>query len=250
MREQKQFVDINSHIVFGADDGAETLDEALEMLRRDREEGAAAVFATPRYEPERGFAPEASYVLEKFAILKEAAAKEFPDVRLFLGSECYGAWDLARRIHRNEAFRMNGTDYVLVAFLEYGSIDETPEKIRTNMAEFQRQGLRPIITQPESCRTLAEDRELLRELTDSGVLLQVNAFNLDLNLSVRTKEMAQWLARERLISFIGSDTHGRFPKRTPRLKEGIAWLYDHTDKAYADAVCFGNAIRLLTGIGK
>ena len=243
-------MDIHSHIVFGADDGVGTLDEALEMLRRDREEGAAAVFATPSYAPESGFAPEASYVLEKYAILKEAAASELPDLRLFLGSECYCAWDLSRRIHRNEAFRMNGTDYVLVSFLEYGSIDETPERIQANMEELRRNGLRPIIAQPECCRTLAENRDLLRELTDSGALVQVNAFNLDLNLSVRTKEMAQWLAKERLITFIGSDMHGRFPKRTPRLKEGVAWLYEHTDSAYADDVCFGNAIRLLTGIRK
>ena len=241
----RQFVDIHSHIIFGADDGVGTLDEAIEMLKRDRAEGAVAVFATPHYAPENGFSPEASYVREKFAILQEAAAKEIPDLRLFLGTECYCAWDLARRIHRNEAFRMNGTDYVLVEFLEYGSVDETPEMIRANLAELRRQGFKPILAHPESSRTLAENRELLRELTDSGVLLQVNGFNLDLNLSVRTKEMAQWLARERLISFIGSDMHGRLPKRTPRMKEGIAWLYEHTDREYADAVCFGNAVRKL-----
>ena len=247
MDGQKLFVDIHSHIIFGADDGAGSLDEALEMLKRDREEGAAAVFATPRYAPESGYAPEAASVMEKFEILREAAAKEVPDLRLFLGSECYCAWDLARRIHRNEAFRMNGTDYVLAAFHEYGGPDDSPGRIRENLAELQAQGFRPILAQPEACRTLAENRDLLRELTDSGVLLQVSAFNLDLNLSVRTKEMAQWMAEERLISFIGSDMHGRFPKRTPRMKEGVAWLYAHTDKAYADAVCFGNAIRLLTG---
>ena len=245
MSEVRQFVDIHSHIIFGADDGAGTLDEALEMLKRDREEGAVAVFATPCYAPERGYAPEASFVLEKFALLREAATREIPDLRLFLGSECYCARDTARRIHRNEAFRMNGTDYVLVEFLEYGSIDETPEKIRANIAEMQRQGLRPVIAHPETNRTLAENRDLLRELADAGALIQVNGFNLDRNLSVRTKEMAQWLARERLVSFVGSDMHGCRPGQTPRMKEGIAWLYEHTDREYADAVCFGNAVRML-----
>ena len=242
---ERQFVDIHSHIIFGADDGAETLDEAVEILKRDRAEGAVAVFATPHYAPEKGFAPEASYVREKFAILKEAAEKEIPDLRLFLGSECYCARDLARRIRRSEAFRMNGTDYVLTEFSEYGSMEETPEMIRGNMAELLRQGFKPILAHPESCRTLAENRDLLRELTDMGVLLQVNGLNLEMNLSVRTKEMAQWLARERLISFIGSDMHGFLPKRTPRMREGIAWLYANMDREYADAVCFTNAVRRL-----
>ena len=245
MSDVRQYVDIHSHIIFGADDGAGSLDEALELLRRDREEGAVAVFAAPRYSPEKGFAPEASYVLEKFAALREAAAAEIPDLRLFLGSECYCARDLARRIHRNEAFRMNGTDYVLTAFSEYGDTDETPEMIRSNLAELQRQGFRPILTRAESSRTLAENRDLLKELADSGVLFEVNGFNLDRNLSVRTKETAQWMARERLISFIGSDMRGCAPGQTPRMKEGIAWLYEHTDREYADTVCFGNAVRLL-----
>lgn len=250
MSDIRQYVDIHSHIIFGADDGAGTLDEAVELLRRDREEGAVAVFATPRYSPEKGFAPEASYVLEKFSLLREAAAKEMPEIRLFLGSECRCAWDLTRRIHRNEAFRMNGTDYVLTSLPEYGSPDETPEMIRANLAELQRQGLRPILAHPESSRMLAERRDLLREIAGSGVLFLVNGFNLDLNLSIRTKETAQWLARERMISFLGSGMRGCRPGQTPRMKEGVAWLYENTDKAYADAVCFGNAVRLLIAPGQ
>ena len=36
--------------------------------------------------------------------------------------------------------------------------------------------------------------------------------------------------------------HGtRRGARKPRMKEGLAWLYEHTDEAYADAVAFGNA---------
>ena len=215
LRIERQFVDIHSHIVFGADDGAGTLDEAVEMLKLDRREGAVAVFATPSYAPEKGFAPEAACILEKFAMLQETAAKEIPELRLFLGSECRCAWEM----------------------------------IRANLAELRRQGLRPIVTHPESCRTLAENRDLLREIVESGVLLQVNGFNLDLNLSVRTKEMAQWLAREHLISFIGSDMRGCAPGRKPRIRDGIAWLYEHTDKDYADAVCFGNAVRMIIAAG-
>ena len=143
---------------------------------------------------------------------------------------------------------MNGTDYVLVEFLEYGSVDETPDRIRTNIAELRRQGLRPVIAHPESNRTLAENRDLLWEMADAGALIQVNGFNLDLNLSVRTKEMAQWLVRERLVSFIGSDMRSCRPGQTPRMKDGVAWLYEHTDREYADAVCFGNAVRMLIAL--
>ena len=246
MGEMKKFIDIHSHIIFGADDGAENLAEAVELLKLDREEGAYAVFATPHYGRENGYAPDAGLVMQKFELLKERAAGEVPEIRLYLGTEWYCAWNLAERVRRREAFRMNGTDYVLAEFLEYSSVHESAEKIFNNVMELKSRGFMPILAHPERYRALQEDREPLKELHEAGVLLQVNAYDLELNSSFRTRSLAQWLASERMISFIGSDMHGLPPKkRPPRMKEGVRWLYEHTDEAYADAVCFGNAERLL-----
>ena len=33
MPERKRFIDIHSHIIFGADDGAQSLKEAVELLK-------------------------------------------------------------------------------------------------------------------------------------------------------------------------------------------------------------------------
>lgn len=242
----KRFIDIHSHIVFGADDGAESLKEALWLLKQDRDEGASAVFATPHYGRENIYTPDAGGVMQKFEMLKERAAEEVPEVRLYLGTEWYCAYNLAERVRRRDAFRMNGTDYVMAEFLEHKGKHEPWEKIRGNLLELKRQGFRPILAHPERYRALQEDWERLRELSDGGILLQVNAYDLELNSSARTRELAQWLAKERMISFIGSDMHGYPPKkRDPRMKEGITWLYGHTDEAYADAVAFGNAEKLL-----
>ena len=49
MTETRRCVDIHSHVVFGADDGAGSLAEAIELLKLDLAEGADTVFATPHY---------------------------------------------------------------------------------------------------------------------------------------------------------------------------------------------------------
>ena len=240
----KKFVDTHSHIVFGADDGAESLKEALELLKADRDEGAYAVFATPHYGRENGYAPDAAGVMQKFELLKERAAEEVPEVRLYPGTEWYCAWDLGDRVHRRDGFRMNDTEYVLAEFLEYGMTHEPWEKISGNLAELRKRGFRPVLAHPERYGALQEEWERVRILHEDGVLMQVNAYDLELNWSVRPRELAQWMAKERLIEFIGSDMHGLPPKRMPKMKEGVAWLYEHTDEAYADTVCFGNAEEL------
>ena len=242
--EKKPFIDIHSHIIFGADDGAQSLTEAVELLELDREEGAVAVCATPHYGRENIYTPDAAMVMQKFELLKERAAEEVPGLRLYLGTEWYCAWTLSERIHRREAFLMNGTDYALVEFLEYDGGHETAEKILTNLLKLKSDGFRPILAHPERYKAMQEDWEKLREITDHGILLQVNAYDLFLNVHPKTKALSQWLAKERMISFIGSDMHGVF-KRPPRMEEGIDWLYENTDEEYADAVAFGNAEKLL-----
>ena len=246
MEEKYQFIDIHSHIIYGADDGAGSLGEAVRLLELDQEEGAAAVFATPHYGKENGYAPDAAGVMQTFERIRERAAEEVPGLQLYLGTEWYCAWNLGERIRRREAFRMNDTDYVLVEFLEYSDEHESADRILTNLAEVKRQGFKPILAHPERYKAMQEDWNLAKRVCDLGVLMQVNAYDLDLNWKIRTKELAQWLAEERMISFIGSDMHGVYNgKRVPKMKEGIRWLYEHTDREYADAVAFGNAERLL-----
>ena len=51
-------VDIHSHVLVQVDDGAQSMDEAMELLRLDWEEGARVVYATPHYGIENGYAPD------------------------------------------------------------------------------------------------------------------------------------------------------------------------------------------------
>ena len=98
-------------------------------------------------------------------------------------------------------------------------------------------------------KALQQDWDLAKRICDLGVLLQVTAYDLFLNQKEATRSLAQWMAKEHLISFLGSDMHGTRPgKRTPRMKEGICWLYENVDKEYADEIVFGNAERYLLNI--
>ena len=246
MAELKRFIDIHSHIIFGADDGAQSLMEAVRMLKLDRDEGAFAVFATPHYGRENNnYTPDAAMVMRNFELLKERAAEEVPEVRVYLGTEWFCSYDLADRVRRRDAFRMNGTDYVLTEFREWCGMHEDADVITENLTRLRESGYRPVLAHAERFRALQDDWDLARRIREGGTLLQVNAYDLYLNSGARTRNLAQWLAKERLASFVGSDMHGtRAGARKPRMKEGIDWLYEHTDEAYADAVAFGNAEEL------
>ena len=79
-------VDIHSHVIVGVDDGAQSTEEAMELLRLDWEEGVRTVFATPRFGMENGRAPGSDDIWFGFNRLKEAARQAVPGMEISYGN--------------------------------------------------------------------------------------------------------------------------------------------------------------------
>ncbi len=167
-----------------------------------------------------------------------------------LGTEWYCADSIVERIMNREAFPMGNSGWYMVEFLEYGNVSEPADGMLYRLAKMKAAGIHTILAHPERYKAIQQDWNLAKRICDLGVLLQVNAFDLSLNKSAATRDLAQWMAQERLISFLGSDMHGtREGSRKPRMKEGIRWLYEHTAEEYANDVVRRNAEKYL-GIPK
>lgn len=237
--------DIHSHVVFSVDDGSSSPEESIAMLRMAYDEGIRTVFATPHYGKENGYDPDAGVIRRNFDELVRLAGEEVPGIRLFLGTEWYCTDDLPERIRAGKAYTMNGTEYVLTEFLEWGEHTEPGEVMLRRLKKLRGEGYRPILAHAERYRAIQQDWDLAKRIQDLDVLIQVNAYDLYLNPKAATRDLAQWLASERMISFIGSDMHGLPPKRSPKIREGAEWLLTNTDPAYAGQVLRGNSAQYL-----
>ena len=245
MLYRENAVDIHSHVLVGLDDGARSMEEAVDLLKLDWEEGIRVVFATPHYGVENGYAPGADDIRRGFRRLSEAAEKALPGMRIHSGTEGYCSEDIVGRIRNHEAWPMAPGGY-MVEFLEYGKTWESAEDILRRLKKMKDAGIHTILAHPERYTAVQRDRDLARRIRDLGVLLQVNAYDLFLNQNEATRGLAQWMAREEMISFLGSDMHGTRPgKRRPRMKEGIRWLYENVRPDYADDVVRRNAEKYL-----
>lgn len=250
-------VDIHSHIIPGVDDGAQTLNESLELASLDRKEGIDVIFATPHYGIENGYAPDRALIKKRLQELQKAINRDGndPGPPIHLGTEWYCSDAIADRIRNIEAFPMGGSDWYMVEFLEWGNITESSDDIIARLTKMRQAGIKTILAHPERYKAIQQDWSLARRICDLGVLLQMNAYDLCLNKNQKTRDLAQWMAQEHLISFIGSDMHGTRikpdgkPARRPQMKEGVRWLYEHVDEAYANDVIRRNAEKYL-GVSK
>lgn len=62
--------DIHSHIIYHIDDGSRTLEESLELIRQDVEQGARAIIATPHYYVQ--YPTDPARIRAKLATIEEA----------------------------------------------------------------------------------------------------------------------------------------------------------------------------------
>ena len=239
--------DIHMHVNFGVDDGSKSAEESIKTLKKAAEQGVTDVICTS-HSYESKYCP--NVYRNNFQVLQDLVKSNGLNIRLYPGSElsCQSGSIMRENLEdlkTVEYLPLNGTKYVLSEFWPYSvNFSEIDACLNSLLIH----GYTPIVAHAERYPALFEEAWRLPSLTDKDVLFQVNAYDLSNDCSSRgCRHRARTLLRTKRASFIGSDSHGE--KRPPALTKGVDWIYDNCEEDYADAVCFGNAEKLL-GIGK
>ena len=231
-------IDIHTHLLFGVDDGPETIEESVEMLEFAKAQGIDAMILTPHYRHGM-FAYPNKAINENFAQLSKHA--ERIGVELHLGTEHHVNSMIIEYIGKGRCRTLAGTSYVLA---EYKPETEFAY-IKNSLQELLRHGYIPIVAHVERymCMhtTFLKNVELLR---DMGAMIQVNAdavLGLD---GGKIKRFVKKLLKNQYVDFIGSDSHG-IKERINNMGKCAEYLYKKYDEAYVDEILEGNAMILL-----
>ena len=196
-----RFVDLHSHVLPGVDDGAESMDLALELLRQAVSQGVRAAVLTPHILP--GDRPaKAELHRRRFHQLREAAGGLQIPIALHLGAE------LAFRPHLGEVAGWPGctlaeSRYVLVD-LAAGLV---PPMLEQSLFELRAAGFRPVLAHPERQSMLARQIDLIIRLQEQEVLIQVDAGSLTGTFGRHVRRAAVRLVRRGLVQLVASDAH-------------------------------------------
>lgn len=216
-------IDIHTHILPYADDGADTTDDALDMLHHAKSDGVTGIILTPHthFEDYLNTTQVISRLVESF--MKETENRR-PDIPLYIGSEAYFTSSFREQFYMGEIPTLCGSRYVLTEF----SFRRPPEDILPVFEQLSKDGYVPIIAHPERYPywrdAIAPD---LRYLLRLGVRLQITAGSLLGQFGDRAQRIARSLLDAGNVSFVASDCHDPFD-RSPRLSganEFIAQSY-------------------------
>ena len=81
-------IDIHSHIIFGVDDGAKTLEESLTLIDEARRQGVRMIVATSHRRKGMFETPE-KIIMANYLELKKVVAERSPELTLCYGGELY-----------------------------------------------------------------------------------------------------------------------------------------------------------------
>lgn len=232
-------VDIHIHVIPDVDDGAENIEDSLSMLQTAQMQGVTSVIATPHNSAfDYGF----EEVRREFARLQSAVQERQIPVRLGLGAEilCFESdMNMIIKLLGNGTYpTMNGTRYVLAEFFPNAS----KRAFFYCLRRLQQAGYLPIIAHAERYHNF--DLESARELHAEGFLIQMNVYSVKQENYDRIRRRARSLLENRLVDFIGSDSHG-MGHRPPAYTPGVDYMINHYDRAYLDSILEGNPASFL-----
>src|ERR1051326_2643510 len=101
-------IDIHSHIMPEIDDGARTMEEAVEMARIAADDGIEFMVSTPHMFNGLSHNPEPPEILERVAALNEAFRG---CLKILPGNEVHVSHDIAEQARNNRVTKINQRNY-------------------------------------------------------------------------------------------------------------------------------------------
>ena len=228
-------IDIHTHILWGLDDGAKTIDDSLEMCQIAYRDGIRTVVATPHtlnglYQNDRtsilGKVRELNKVISnqllvnspglsnQSSVTKESTNNEF---RILPGADVHLCEETLRQLEGGKVTTLgDGGKYLLIEF-PFPAIPYGTEEM---LFQVMTRGIIPIISHPERNLEIGQNPRRYHEMIQMGCLGQVTAMSLTGGFGPAIKRLAEKLLVKRLVHLIASDAHST-DGRPPILSDGV-----------------------------
>lgn len=240
-RNKCDIIDIHSHILYGVDDGSDSIQTSLQMLKTAYDEGIRKIVATPHYHPGKCVV-EYDELNNRFQEFRQKVSVACPRMKLVLGRELFYTSDVLESLEKGEKLTLGDSMYVLVEyepFVEY-------TLIYSSLNNILQTGHVPVIAHIERYQCIVKYWERVYELKEMGAAIQVNSASILGQQGSKIKKFIKRLLKEELIDVIGTDAHSN-GHRAPKIAECAEYLYRKCGEDYAQRLLHDNAQTILNG---
>lgn len=196
-----KIVDIHNHSLFGVDDGAKTIEEAVENISYLRKFGVTDIVLTSHYIPESKYQSD---VISRKNILREIkkATKDM-DVNLYLGNEVFVSNKIIELLNTGKITTLNESKYILIEF----PMNQSLHYIEDIVCELNDYGLIPVIAHPERYSYFKDNYKRLDSLLEYNCILQCNIESIAGKYGNGAKKIIKMLLKDNKVKVLATDFH-------------------------------------------
>ena len=217
-------IDFHSHIVYGVDDGSETLENSLKIIKHAEKAGFHSIILTPHYMKDY-YEYQADEITDRINILRQKCEEENIDVSLYQANEIYITNSIADLLNQDIASAINCSRYVLFEL----PMNEEPMNLLEVIYKLVENGNIPIIAHPERYAFVQKDPNKLLELMEHGVLFQANYGSIIGQYGKDVEKTVKLLIKNNFISFLGTDVH-----KTGTIYTKMDEIYEELEKIISE----------------
>lgn len=196
-------IDIHSHITFGLDDGAQSLEESIDMAKQAVSEGISTIIATPHHRHPSYNNPNLIVKKQITFINEQLQAAQIP-LKVLSGQEIRLFGELPFVLEScDELLTLGESKMILIEFPSY-NIPHYTEKLFYDLLI---KGFIPIIAHPELNDEIVKYPDKLYQLIKNGAFSQVTAASVAGVYGRKIQHLSLQMIEYQLTHFIGSDAH-------------------------------------------
>lgn len=213
-------IDFHSHIVHNIDDGAETIEDSIKILKQAQKAGFDKIILTPHYMPDYYMA-SSNQIQEKIAEIQRKCKDEEIDIELYQANEIYIVNSMVELLQQKEVSSINHSRYVLFEL----PMNEEPLNLLEVVYRLLEDRKIPVIAHPERYRYIQKEPNKLQELIEIGVLFQANYGSIIGQYGKEAQKTVKQLLQHNYIHFLGTDVH-----KTPNIYRKMDEILETLEK--------------------
>ena len=195
-------IDVHSHILNNVDDGSDSIESTIENLKKAEKAGFSDIILTPHY-IEEYYENKKDIIKSKISELKQTVYDQEIIVQLHQGNEILLTENTPKLLVDSQISTLANSRYILFELPFSNRMLDLEQIIYTIKAN----GYIPILAHPERYTYIQENPESLIDIIKCGVLIQSNYGSFIEQYGKTAKNTVEILLENRLINFLGSDTH-------------------------------------------
>ena len=194
--------DMHAHWLPGIDDGAKDLAHSIELIKALKAAGYQKLIATPHIYWDL-YQNTPTIIQQALASVQEVVLREGIDIRLHAAAEYMLDEHFTTLLASDEPLLCIHKNWVLVEC----SYVSAPLDFKEKLFQLQMKGYQPVLAHPERYPFWYHRLDFFQELSDQGILLQMNLLSILGYYGKEVQQVAEKLLRMKIINLVGTDMH-------------------------------------------